>query len=231
MKIIIIFLINFLCMSLFESGCVSTNAVSGSDQKVSSNNLEISPTSKGMQAGTMTKQLELRLSAGSEICTKSASCKVLLNLKNTTNEDVTTEVALVVALEQHSSAAARDFSRDLNSPLDITTLENLQPNEYRRLFIPSNRQIEIEIDLERIKWLKSIQSSWDYRELWEHSIQGPFQVYAGLAVNPKLIDSSQIKEDLAAKKAAGGGDEVTFVNIPSTLCDPSNVLTIDFRRK
>ena len=166
------------------------------------------------------QSIELSLSAKEPICIKSKSCKLLLDIQNTSNNDI--EVGgLNFVLRPYSTNSRINFSGYINSPVAVDTLENLQANQNNRLIIKANQRLEKEINIEQIKWLKSIQSSWKYNDLWERITEGKYQIYVELGLYAEETNSVPKKERI-------GNTEIEFID---SYKSTSNWLTLDFEEK
>ena len=222
MKTILAILINLIFVILCNTGCISTNA----DYKVPTNfrqsNQEITLPKENANNGKMEKKLQLKLSIKETTCTKSQSCKILLDIQNISNEDV--EVGgLLFIMRPYLTGSRTDSSREVSSTVDLDTLENLEPNEDgKHLVIKGNEHFEKEINIEQIKWKNSILSTWEHVNLWEIITEGEYQMDLGVGVFPK--------EFSAPRKEKIGNVEVTIIN-PVSNSDRSNYLTLNFKEK
>jgi hypothetical protein len=230
MKVALSALISSLLAVILQTGCVSIDAGSRAAASPDPAARETPAPKENVKTGETKRSINLQLSAKETSCVRPAPCKILLDIENLSDEDINMELSLNINLRPYSTEPRRDLSHDLHSPLNIDTLENLQPNQYSRFLIKGHQHIEKEIDLEKIKWLRSIQSSWHYYDLWEQVTEGKYRVSAGLEENPKLIDPRRIKKDVKATKAVGQKD-VTFVNIEPILSITANSLMIDLKEK
>jgi len=213
-------LILLLSSFIWNAGCVSSNAEIKTSANLNQNKQKVDSAQKARISNALEEKIELHLSTKETTCVKSQSCKVFLDIKNVSNEDV--EVGgLGFTLRPYSTNSKTDYSRHIDSPVHFSTLENLQPNQASSFIIKANQHIEKEIDVENIKWLKSISSSFEYNDLWKYVTEGKYQMSVGM----KLLSNSA---NSATKKEKIGNIEV---EVKDNYRAESNWLTLDFKKK
>jgi hypothetical protein len=201
---------------IWNIDCLSVSTVS----KTPANHTRDTVLSDGNKNNdTMKKQIELRISTKETTCKKMQSCKILLDIENFSDNDVSVG-ALNILLRPNTNNTHVDERGYLDSPVDVITLENLQPNQPSLLTIKGNQHLEKVIDIEKIKWLKRNQSSWNYSDLWEQINEGKYQISVELGLNIKVDDSFP-------KKGKIGNTEVEFQNYYKVI---SNFLKLDFKQ-
>lgn len=221
MKNILAISMSLLLTMSWSVGCSSTQA----DSKITANHKSkedfvlVEENEKNNMKNRTEQPIKLQLLAEEVACIKSKFCKVVLEIQNISNEDI--EVGgLEFILRPYSTGSRVPASSYINSPVAIDNLENLRPNRPNRLIVKANQTLEKEVDIGKIRWLKSIQSSGEYNDLWERIVEGKYELFVELGVYPKTPPTP--------KKGKIGDIEVDFVDFYKA---ESNYLILDFKEK
>lgn len=110
----------------------------------------------------------------------------LLVIENNASEPVDVG-ALNLLLTPLVDENRTDTRNQINSPVDIVYMTNLERNQSSELLsVPAGDKVKRELRIESLRWLRSIQSFWEYKNLKDFvKVTGRYQMHAELDIYPR----------------------------------------------
>lgn len=211
----LIFLVFAICFLFGLCGCSLNRAAPVDENKIQAA-ISAPPANANMK-NTDTTLVKLTLSVNSSGSSDTKSHDFRLLIENTSDEPI--EIGgLNILLFRFLDGGRIDAKTQLNSPVDIVDIKNLDRNQTSsRITLPIGSKITKEFDIKRLGWLSSNRSVWKYNTLEDMSGEEKlFQLRAELEIFPQ--------QKIKAEDQTLGNQEI---GILSQIRVSSNELTID----
>jgi hypothetical protein len=133
-------------------------------------------------------QISVKLNISEEVSSVTANTRVyILVVENNGSENLDIG-GLNLFLSPLVLENRIDARNQVNSPIDIVSMANLEMNQSSELLkLPAGSKITRELRIEKFQWLRSIQSTWEYRELSDSvKSSGRYQFIAEIEIFPQV---------------------------------------------